>query len=196
MVNARTRRLRREIVLAGISMLWTGVLPLRAVAFQILFLVIAIAIESVILRSRLRLKRKDSMEYAVAVNLLSAVVGWMLFFLVEPWLPELVRNVLMEYIFFGGNTFPPALVIVGFSSFMITFLLKLQGMTWLDVLLGKAPPTPTEADRYKFRGRKRRYERFIGAPSRSLAVLWANACSFSAISVLLALQTFGGIMRH
>ncbi|MBE9028952.1 hypothetical protein IQ266_04140 [filamentous cyanobacterium LEGE 11480] len=177
-------------------MLWTGVLPLRAVAFQILFLLIAIAIEGMILRSRLGLKRKESMEYAVVVNLLSTILGWMLFFLAEPFFPEQLRTILMEYIFFGGNTFPPTLVIAGFSIFIATFLLKLQGMAWLDAILGRTPPTPTEEDRNKFRGRKRRHETFKGTPSRSLAVLWANACSFSAISILLALQIFGGAMRN
>jgi hypothetical protein len=177
-------------------MLWTGVLPLRAVAFQILFLLVAIAIEGMILRSRLGLRRKESMEYAVAVNLLSTILGWMLFFMVEPWLPEAVRSVLMEYVFFGGNTFPPTLVAVGFAVFVLTFMLKLQGMTWLDQFLDKAPPEPSEIDRHKFRGRKSRYEAFKGLPSRSLAVLWANACSFSAISILLALQVFGGALRN
>jgi hypothetical protein len=175
---------------------WTGVLPLRAVAFQILFLLVAIAIEGMILRSRLSLRRKESMEYAVAINLLSTILGWMLFFMVEPWLPEPIRQVLMEYVFFGGNSFPPALVAVGFAVFVVTFMLKLQGMSWLDQILDKAPPEPVAEDRHKFRGRKRRYDAFRGLPSRSLAVLWANACSFSAISILLALQVYGGSMRN
>jgi hypothetical protein len=166
------------------------------VAFQILFLLVAIAIEGMILRSRLNLRRKESMEYAVAINLLSTVLGWMLFFMVEPWLPEAIRQILMEYIFFGGNTFPPALVGVGFAVFIITFVLKFQGMGWLDQIQGKIPPAPSVVDRYKFRGRKRRYDAFKGIPSRSLAVLWANACSFSAISILLALQVYGGAMRN
>lgn len=177
-------------------MLWTGVLPLRAVAFQILFLVVAIAIEGMVLRNRLSLKRKESMEYAVVINLLSTVLGWMLFFLAEPWLPENIRAVLVEYIFFGGNTFPPALVIVGFSAFILTFLLKLQGMSWLDMIMGRAAPKPTEEERYRFRGRNRRYDTFKNMPSRALAVLWANACSFSAISILLAFQVFAGAMRN
>jgi hypothetical protein len=177
-------------------MVWTGVLPLRAVAFQILFLLVAIAIEGMILRSRLGLRRKESMEYAVAVNLLSTILGWMLFFMAEPWLPEAIRQILMEFIFFGGNTFPPVLVAFGFGVFMVTFVLKLQGMNWLDQILDKAPPEPETVDRHKFRGRKRRYDAFKGLPSRSLAVLWANACSFSAISILLALQVFGGAMRN
>jgi hypothetical protein len=175
---------------------WSGVLPLRAVAFQILFLLVAIAIEGMILRSRLNLRRKESMEYAVAINLLSTILGWMLFFMVEPWLPEAIRQVLMEYIFFGGNTFPPALVGVGFAVFVVTFILKFQGMGWLDQIQGKVPPEPTTIDRHKFRGRKRRYDAFKGIPSRSLAVLWANACSFSAISILLALQVYSGSMRN
>ncbi|MFM2432936.1 MAG: hypothetical protein RLZZ511_4150 [Cyanobacteriota bacterium] len=177
-------------------MVWTGVLPLRAIAFQMLFLVVAIAIEGLILQSRLQLRRKESMEYAVVINLLSAILGWMVFFMAEPWFPDYIRSALIEYVFFGGTPFSTPLVGAGFCVFILTFVLKLQGMAWLDLILDRVPAEDTAViDRQKFRGRKHRYQALQGLPNRSLAVLWANACSFSAISILLALQVHAGTMR-
>ena len=45
------------------------VLPLRAIAFQILCLLIAIAIEAYVLRQTLRLGYKTSVRYAASMNL-------------------------------------------------------------------------------------------------------------------------------
>ena len=52
------------------------VYPLRAVAFQLLFFLIAIAIESLILRRRRNIDRQTSLEYAAFMNLLTIVLGW------------------------------------------------------------------------------------------------------------------------
>jgi hypothetical protein len=171
--------------------IFTGVMPLRAVAFQILFLLLAIAIEGVILQAQLRIPRKLSMQYAATTNLLVTAVGWMVFFITEPLLTPEWRKELIGYVFFGVKTIPMALILVGFGMFLGTFLLKLQGAEWLDILLEKKPveKTPTH-EAGKFRGRQRHYSDFKLGPSRPLALLWANAASFSAISLILALRLF------
>jgi hypothetical protein len=164
---------------------WTGVLPLRAVAFQVLLLLVAIVIEGVILQSRLSMSRQLSMQYAAASNLLTVVVGWMAFFMIEPILPQTGRILLMSYIFFGIQTVPTGLILIGFSIFLAAFLLKLQGLNWFDLMLERTPTTAPEEERIKFKGRHRRYEEFHDLPNRPLAVLWANSCSFTAISLIL-----------
>jgi hypothetical protein len=171
-------------------MLWTGIMPLRAVAFQILFLLVAIALEGMVLRVKLGLPRQKSMNYAVMINLLSTIIGWMVFFIAEPWLPETIRSVLISYVFFGIKDTPPTLILLGFGIFMATFLLKLQGMDLLDIAMEEYQPGVAPEDKGKFRGRKRTYESFQKLPNRPLAVLWANACSFSAITVLLLIRYF------
>jgi hypothetical protein len=173
-------------------MLWTGIMPLRAVAFQILFLLVAIAIEAMILHVKLGLNRQQSVRYAVMINLLTTVVGWMIFFIVEPWLPEYLRSMLIGFVFFGIRDIPPMVIMLGFGIFLGTFLLKVQGMDLLDILMEETPTNdvPPE-ERGKFRGRKRRRpEAFTKLPNRPLAVLWANAASFTAISLLLVLRYF------
>jgi hypothetical protein len=167
---------------------WTGVFPLRAVALQVLLLLVAIAIEGVILQSRLLISRQLSMQYAAASNLLTVVVGWMAFFLIEPLLPQPARFLLMSYIFFGMQTVPAGLILLGFGIFLATFLLKLQSLNWLDLMLERSPAPALEEQQTKFKGRHRRYEEFHDLPNRPLAVLWANACSFTAISLILIVR--------
>jgi hypothetical protein len=169
---------------------YTDVLPLRAIAFQLLFLFLAIAIEAAVLNQRLNLGRKISMQYSATVNLLSTVVGWMLFFAVEPWLPSAARQLLVEYIFFGIRSLPTTLILIGFAAFVLTFALKLQGIEFLEMLLekSKAPVAPPP-ERLKFQGRKRKQEiTFDEGPNRPMAVLWANAFSFVAITVILIVR--------
>ncbi|PSB17728.1 filament integrity protein fraC [Phormidesmis priestleyi ULC007] len=173
------------------------VLPLRAVLFQLLFLVTAIALESMVLRNRLGIGRKISIQFAATTNLLSTVIGWMLFFIVEPLLSPELRSQLISYIFFDLTTNPPLLIGLAFISFIATFLVKLEGITWLELLLGMKKDVETEARATaKFQGRRAQRAAFATVPNRPLAVLWANAISFSAITLLIGIrllfdQTFG-----
>ena len=170
---------------------YTDVLPLRAIAFQLLFLFMAIAIEAAILNERLNLGRKLSMQYAATVNLLSTVLGWMLFFVVEPWLPSAARQLLVEYVFFGVRSAPPTLFLIGFTAFVLTFALKLQGIQFLELILEKTTlPLAQESNApRKFQGRKKKLELSRSNQSnRPMAVLWANAFSFVAITAILIIR--------
>lgn len=51
-----------------------AVLPLRAVMFQILFLLVAIAVESFIFKKKLHLSGRTSIEYATSINLFSTII--------------------------------------------------------------------------------------------------------------------------
>lgn len=165
------------------------VLPLRAIMYQLLFLVLAIAVESLVLQKRLGIGRKTSIQYAASVNLLSTVVGWMIFFTAEPWLPETLRSQLISYVFFDLTSNPPVLIGLAFISFISTFLLKVEGINWLELLLGIKKDVETEAkEAAKFQGRRGQRQAFANTPSRPLAVLWANAFSFSAITLVIAIR--------
>ena len=170
---------------------YTDVLPLRAIAFQLLFLFMAIAIEAAVLNERLNLGRKLSMQYAATVNLLSTVVGWMVFFGIEPWLPTPARQLLVEYVFFGVRSVPPTIYLIGFTAFVLTFALKLQGIEFLELLLEKTtlPVAEESSGSRKFQGRKKQLELSgNNQPNRPMAVLWANAFSFVAITVILIIR--------
>jgi hypothetical protein len=169
----------------------SDVLPLRAILYQLLFLVLAIAVESYVIQRYLGIGKKSSIQYAATANLLSTVVGWFVFFVVEPWLPDTWRQLLINYIFFDLTNAPPILIGLAFVTFLGTFIVKLQSLNWLDLILENKQPTEIQVrDRTKFQGRKAQRQAFAEVPSRALAVLWANAASFTAITLIIAIRTF------
>lgn len=173
--------------------MFSTVLPLRSVAFQAFCLLVAIAIESWVLWRNLGITPRQSLQFATTINLLCTVVGWLVFFAVQPLLPEPFRQVVLGFIFFNQWADPMAVwfILLGFIIFFASFALKLLGLEYLRLLLltpeewkarqenevssrprlGKAPP---------IRDRK--------PSTQASAVLTANALSYSAITVLLFLR--------
>lgn len=169
----------------------TDVLPLRMIVYQLLFIVLAIAVEALVLQTYLGIGKKTSIQYASTANLLSTVVGWFVFFVVEPWLSPTWQQQLINYIFFDLTNNPPVLIGLAFLTFLGTFIVKLQSIDWLDMILGDKKPAEVQVrDRTKFQGRKAQRQAFAEIPSRALAVLWANAASFTAITLIIAIRTF------
>jgi hypothetical protein len=167
------------------------ILPLRAILFQLLFIVLAIGIEAFVLQRYLGLGRKTTIQYAATANLLSTVVGWFILFVTEPLLDPDMRGQLISYIFFDLTSNQALLVGLAFVMFIGTFIVKLQSIAWLDMILGYKKPVEVEVrDKAKFRGRVQERPAFSDVPSRALAVLWANSASFAAITLILALRTF------
>lgn len=172
------------------------VLPLRAVVFQSLFLLVAIALEALIFYRMLSLDYKTSMQSAISVNLLSTLIGWICFFMGQPFLPLGWRVQLISFIFFEHFYADPLLlnvapVLVTFTlgMFLGTFFVKLIGLEFLDILLDRNEKSndAIAAKPMRFRGR-RSPAVGIRSNSRMYAVLVANATSFSAILFLLFLR--------
>ncbi|MCL6434176.1 MAG: hypothetical protein K6T90_08140 [Leptolyngbyaceae cyanobacterium HOT.MB2.61] len=168
-------------------------LPLRAIAFQFIFLLVAIAIEGLILYRFLSIEHKTSMQYSATVNLLSTFVGWLVFFAVQPFIPINVKLELISYFFFERfytnfwqSGVAPNLVLALLGIFMGTFLIELKGLELLEFALGKNEKKAKEEIEKvgRFRGRK---NRVIGIKTndKTYALLVANACSFSVILILL-----------
>lgn len=177
------------------------VLPLRAVVFQSLFLLIAIALEAPIFRRTLDLDYKASMQSAISVNLLSTFIGWICFFISQPFLPIEWRVQLISLIFFEHfytDQFLPSvasvLVVFTLGMFLGTFLIKLQGLELLDLLLDRKQESTSAIVEKPIRFRNKQ-KQLIGKSSNSrvYAVLVANAASFSAILLLLFLRLAGQI---
>lgn len=185
-----------------------GILPLRAIAFQTLLLLVAIVLEAMVLRQQLRLGYRPSMQYAATLNLLATSLGWVAFLALEALLPLSLRSQVISYVFFNRfylngwrDVLPVVVVVTAIVAFFITYWIKLQGLTWLLRLLGEAPvevaPAPILKD-----SRRQRYERARlgqvdgqrGTSPRALAVLQANAVSFTAILVVLLLVNQAGVL--
>jgi hypothetical protein len=125
--------------------MFSTVLPLRTVLYQSLFLLIAIAIEAMVLRRLLDPPPtpKQSIQYAASINLLCTVVGWLFFFvfygiataLPSAWTTRFETN-LIRFIFFDQWTSETAttLILISFIMFFASFAIKqggLIGLRWL-----------------------------------------------------------------
>lgn len=186
-----------------------GVLPLRAIAFQSLLLLVAIALEAVILRQRLKVGYQTSMQYAATLNLLATSLGWLLFLTLESMLPAELRTQIISYVLFNrfygnfwGDKIPVLLVVAGIVCFFATFWVKLQGLNFLMILLGQGPIAaegnqvpPSRKERYNLARRGQSGSQRGGASPYTLAVLEANALSFTAILILLLLQQAAGVRQ-
>ena len=177
------------------------ILPIRMIVFQVLFLMVAIAIEAGILRQRLRLGFKTSVQYAFVTNLAAVVVGWIAFLVIEPLTTMEIRSQLMNYVLFnrvlpnGWTTEMGAILLaIALVSFFGTFFIKAKGLelflrsdgAWKP--LEKKPKQLPRDERYaKARGAgtgaSQANARFIDT------VIQANAASFSAILVLILLRS-------
>lgn len=174
------------------------VLPIQTILFQVLFLLVAIALEARVLHRRLSITRKTSVEYATSINLLAAIVGWLSFFILQNRLPQQLKDQIISYIFFdrllGSQPENLHLLIAAAGSFIFfsAFLIKLKGLQLLEAGLQSSPevqlsPTLDKRRRSVFSDR---LEQAIlrTDPNQATTILLANAYSHSAILLLLFLR--------
>lgn len=168
------------------------VFPLGAILFNFLFLLVSIPIESYIFNLRLKFDKKTSIFYAVAINLFSNVIGWVVFFFTEPVLPIFIKSELINYIFF--NRFQSAnsqtlIILTAFIIFFGTFLVKYILLRILLLSLtepGKAEPELATIGR----NTRRAYSSRIQNTNVVTTILIGNAFSYSVIAVVLFIRSF------
>jgi hypothetical protein len=177
-----------------------GVLPARAIAFQILFLLVAIALEALVLYRRLPYTYKSSVRYAATLNLLSTFVGWVVFFNVQQLLPEDLRIQLISFFFFErffpndwSASISPMVITTAFGIFLGVIFVEYQGLMVLEAMLEtRKPQSEMESilrprDRFKFR-RLEEGGILFKQNDRAYTLLVANSLSFSAILMILLLR--------
>lgn len=180
--------------------LWL-VLPLRAVVFQTLLLLISIAIESLVLQRILNISRKTATEYSATLNLLSTFVGWLCFFVIEAITRRFFETQLIRYIFFDRFVSPN--IFSDWQNNFYFFLTRISiilidltvELIWLDFLLNfiavqnqeinhlisSKEPEPTE-------NKKTRYQKYREINLNKIkfrATFWANFSSNILISALI-----------
>jgi hypothetical protein len=189
-----------------------GVLPLRAVSFQIVLLMIAIALEAIVFFWQLGLDYRTSVRYTATLNLLSTVVGWVVFFIVQAIVPEGLRIQLISYFFFE-RFFPnpwaagivPIVAVTSLGIFFSVFLLEFGGLELLERILEKKKPKADDkkdsekkpdSDSGEDPKPKEKIARFrrpaegyiFRTDNRAYVVLMANSLSFSAILLFLFIR--------
>lgn len=176
------------------------VLPLKAIVFQLMFLLVATALEAMVLRQKLLLGYKQSVRYAAAVNLLTVVVGWFAFLTIEPAIGARLQAQVISYVLFDhliNNTLKPQMgwiiLIVGLIAFFVTLVLKLKGLELIMRAVGtwNVPEQPRDLSRQERYNRSRTGTTlYQQAASRfAIAVLQANALSFSVILLMLVMRS-------
>ncbi|MDZ8185714.1 MAG: filament integrity protein fraC [Nostoc sp. ChiSLP02] len=170
------------------------IFPIGGILFDFLFVLIAIPIEAYILHKRLKFDKKTSTFYAISINLFSAVIGWSIFFAVEPVLPIETKSELMTYLFF--NTFKSAgtqtmLVLTAFVIFFGTFIVKFLLLRVLVISLLKEPFAKKEEEIQGFQRQKWRGFNNLKLQSTNVvtSILIANSLSYSAITIILLLRS-------
>lgn len=179
------------------SDLLPSILPLRAIAYQIIFLLMAIAIESTVLHKQLNIPPKQGVQFAASINLLTTVLGWLgIFFLLStslalptPLATEL-KLALLNFIFFDQWSQGTAelLIMICFITFFVSLGVKWLGLAGLDWLMKKDPPKAPEVvteEKGVFISPQRKPREFR---PRLNTILTANAWSYSAILVALLLR--------
>lgn len=174
--------------------------PLRAIVFQCLFLLVAVALEAGVLRQRLTLGYKVSVQYAASINLMTTSLGWLLFLSIESLLPIPLRAQVISYIFFDRffandlvDIIGIGLIVAGFIAFFATFAVKFKLLELLLIILERQPQSTqpenlSRRERYQQARKTKRSE--SNRDSLFQAVLQANGLSFTAILLLLLLRTF------
>lgn len=180
--------------------LWL-VLPLRAIVFQTLLLLVSIAIESVVFQRILNISRKTATQYSAILNLLSTFISWLCFFVVQSITPGFLENQLIRYIFFDRfvSENPFSIFQNGFYFFIfrifqmiLDLTLELIGLDFLlnfvvepteeiQHLISSKEPEATEAKLNRlqiFRASRLNKVKFK-------ATFWANFTSNFLISILI-----------
>lgn len=123
--------------------MFPSVLPLRAIAFQILFLLVAIAVEASVFHRLLKTDPKQSILYASSINLFCTVLGWIVFFLifnaeeVSSGSTSQFEIDMMNFIFFDrwSRQTATSLILICFVTFFASFGAKELGLISLQWLL-------------------------------------------------------------
>ena len=182
---------------------YEAILPLKAIVFQILFFLVAIATEAGILRQRLRLGFQTSVQYTFVTNLATVVAGWIAFLVIEPLVTTGTRTQIINYVFFnrllvnGWSTQQGAIMLViAIASFFGAFYIKAKGIEYF-LRSDKNWKTIEKEPKQKL-SREARYTKARGGTTDddtetssyfTESVIQANAVSFSIILLLLVLRS-------
>ncbi|MGB6295537.1 MAG: filament integrity protein FraC [Rivularia sp. (in: cyanobacteria)] len=173
------------------------VFPFGVILFDFLFLLVAIPVESFILNKRLKFDKKTSSFYAIAMNIFSNVIGWVIFFILEPtnffvsYKSQLISFLLYNRLnsqVYGG------IVMAAFTTFFGTLMVKFVLLRIMIIALSdpkekKVEPEPEDTilqQRKSRRGNRRGWQ----STSLFTTTLIANSLSYSAITLVVLFRIF------
>ncbi|MGB3535864.1 MAG: hypothetical protein WBA13_20400 [Microcoleaceae cyanobacterium] len=111
----------------------------RVILTRLFQLLVCITTEAWILKRGLAISPKASVKYAAAINLLANSVSWLIFFTLEPIVPNFLKQQLLSNLTSSINNL--SLFFMGFSilNFLIFLVIKWQALYLVRVLTDKEP---------------------------------------------------------
>ena len=173
------------------------VFPFGVILFDFLFLLVAIPVEAFILNKRLKFDKRTSTFYAISINLFSNVIGWVIFFVLEPTnFFNSYKSQLINFLLYNrlNNQVYGGIVMAGFTTFFGTLMIKF-GLLRLFILSlsnpgeKKAEPQPEDAILLQRKSRRRNRKGFQST-SLFTTTLIANSLSYSAITLVVLFRLF------
>jgi hypothetical protein len=170
-----------------------SVFPTPIIVFQLLSLVLSVAIEAYIFSRKLLLTRRECIQYSVTINLISAIALWVLGFIIQGLLPKELKLQLISYIVLGqGYNFQSlailnlCIVLLLILIFFIVCVVEFKGLDLIEVMFSDWPDPDPDQDGPSF------LQYLVQAltytdPQKISAIFWANAFSNSAILLVLLL---------
>ncbi len=164
------------------------VLPLGAILFSFLFLLVSIPLEAYILNSVLKFDKRTSSFYAICMNLFSNVFGWIIFFWIEQFLSIRLRTGLMNLIFFDQilPSMINLMILTAFIVFFGTFVVKSFILRIALISLTDFWKKQDESEAQKVLSR-REFRMRLQTKNIFTSVLIANAVSYTAVVLILFL---------
>ncbi|MBW4574647.1 MAG: hypothetical protein KME08_05120 [Aphanothece sp. CMT-3BRIN-NPC111] len=148
---------------------------------------------------QLKISRRTSIEYATSMNLLSTILGWLVFFCIQPFLPYPLKLQIISFIFFNRFTnsqlpFINAFVIMlGIGLFFASFLIKVKGLDILQFLVSEPDNNQLSLEPESRKSKNAhslvKQEHLQKSSTQAEVILLANACSHSAILMILFLRS-------
>lgn len=173
------------------------VFPFGVILFDFLFLLVAIPVEAFILNKRLKFDKRTCSFYAIAINLFSNVIGWVVFFILEPnnffgsYKSQLINFLLYNRL---NDQVYGAIVMAAFTTFFGTLMIKFALLKLFVIALsnpGEKKAAPETENTILLQRKSRRGSR-KGFQSTSLftTILIANSFSYSAITLVVMFRIF------
>lgn len=168
------------------------IFPFGAILFNFLFLLVAIPLEAYVLNTRLKFDKKTSAFYAVSINLFSNVIGWIIFFFLDPVLSPQIKSELINFIFFNrlqGPNIQSLIILTAFIIFFGTFLVKYFLLRILLLLLSEFKKPEPEPQIQQRRNSRRALKSKWQNTNVVTTILIGNALSYSLIAIILFIRS-------
>jgi len=168
------------------------IVPLGVILLDFLFLLVAIPIEALIMNRRLKFDKRTSSFYAICINLFSSVIGWIIFFFMEPMLPVRFKSELIDYIFFNqiryAYNIQTLIILTAFIIFFATFLVKYLLLRVMLISLREPGKNEQVSEPIIKRNSRRNYKSKLQNTNVITSLLIGNALSYSLIVMILFIR--------